>query len=145
MIKASSRDPRMQSHAYADDSDVILIGSGIMSATLGAMLKRLQPNLRIQLYEVNDEPAQESSHGWNNAGTGHAGICELGYTPDRESDGSVDVTKAIEIFQQFEQSKQFWAYAIREGMVDRPRDFINQVPHISFVYGQEQVEFLKAR
>ena len=145
MIRASSRDPTMQTHAYIDDSDVILIGSGIMSATLGAMLKRLQPDLRIQLYEVNDEPAQESSHGWNNAGTGHAGICELSYTPDRESDGSVDVTKAIEIFQQFEQSKQFWAYAIREGMIDGPRDFINQVPHISFVYGQEQVEFLKAR
>ena len=90
----------MQTHAYIDDSDVILIGSGIMSATLGAMLKRLQPDLRIQLYEVNDEPAQESSHGWNNAGTGHAGICELSYTPDRESDGSVYVSKAIEIFQQ---------------------------------------------
>ena len=119
---------------HIDDPDVILIGSGIMSATLAAMIKRLQPDLKVQLYEVTNEIAQESSEGWNNAGTGHAGICELSYTPDREPDGSVDVTKAIEIFQQFEQSKQFWAYAIREGMIDRPGDFINQVPHISFVY-----------
>ena len=145
MIKASSRDQRIQSHTHIEDPDVILIGSGIMSATLAAMIKQLQPDLKIQLYEVTNEIAQESSDGWNNAGTGHAGICELSYTPDREADGSVDVTKAIEIFQQFEQSKQFWAYALREGMIDRPGDFINQVPHISFVYGQEQVEFLKAR
>ena len=128
-----------------DNSDVILIGSGIMSATLAAMIKRLRPDLRIQLYEVTSEISQESSHGWNNAGTGHAGICELSYTPDREADGTVNVTKAIEIFQQFEQSKQFWAYAVREGMIDGPRDFINQVAHISFVYGAEQVDFLKAR
>ena len=139
------KQPVNRESGHVDKPDVILIGSGIMSATLGAMLKRLQPDLRIQLYEVNDEPAQESSHGWNNAGTGHAGICELSYTPDRKPDGSVDVTKAIEIFQQFEQSKQFWAYTIREGMIDGPRDFINQVPHISFVHGQEQVKFLKAR
>ena len=128
-----------------DNPDVILIGSGIMSATLAAMIKRLRPDLRIQLYEVTSEISQESSHGWNNAGTGHAGICELSYTPDREADGTVNVTKAIEIFQQFEQSKQFWAYAVREGMIDGPRDFINQVAHISFVYGAEQVDFLKAR
>lgn len=131
--------------SHIDNPDVILIGSGIMSATLGAMLKCLQPDLSIQLYEVTDEHAQESSHGWNNAGTGHAGICELSYTPHRNTDGSVDVSKAIEIFQQFEQSKQFWAFAIREGMIDGPRDFVNPIPHISFVHGQEQVDFLKAR
>jgi malate dehydrogenase (quinone) len=135
----------MQDSTHIDNPDVILIGSGIMSATLAAMIKRLQPDLRIQLYEVTDEIAQESSDGWNNAGTGHAGICELSYTPDREADGSINVTKAIEIFQQFEQSKQFWAYALQQGMIDCPRDFINQVAHISFVYGQEQVDFLKAR
>jgi len=130
---------------HIDNPDVILIGSAIMSSTLGAMLKRLQPHLKIQLYEVTDELAQESSHGWNNAGTGHAGICELSYTPHRNADGSVDVSKAVEIFQQFEQSKQFWAFAISEGMIECPRDFVNQIPHISFVYGQEQVDFLKAR
>jgi len=130
---------------HIDNPDVILIGSGIMSSTLGVMLKRLQPDLKIQLYEVTKELAQESSDGWNNAGTGHAGICELSYTPHRNADGSVDVSKAIEIYQQFEQSKQFWAYAISEGMIDSPREFVNQIPHISFVYGPEQVDFLKAR
>lgn len=145
MTKHLEPAPTLQESPHIDMPDVILIGSGIMSSTLGAMLKRLQPDLSIQLYEVNDEPALESSHGWNNAGTGHAGICELSYTPHREPDGSVDVAKAIDIFQQFEQSKQFWAYAIREGMIDSPRDFVNQIPHISFVYGQEQVDFLKAR
>lgn len=137
------RTPRAPTHI--DDPDVILIGSGIMSATLGAMMKRLAPDLNIQLYEATDDLAQESSHGWNNAGTGHAGICELSYTPHRGQDGSVDVTKAIDIFQQFEQSKQFWAFAVSEGMIDDPSDFVTQIPHISFVHGQEQVEFLKAR
>jgi len=89
---------------YIKNPDVILIGSGIMSSNLGAMLKRLDPALKIQLFEVTDELAQESSDGWNNAGTGHAGICELSYTPKREADGSVNVSKVIEIFEQFEHS-----------------------------------------
>lgn len=125
--------------------DVVLIGSGIMSANLGALLKRLEPGLRIQVYEVTDALAQESSDGWNNAGTGHAGIYELSYTPGREADGSVNVSKAIEIFEQFERTRQFWAYAVAEGMIDQPREFINPVPHISFVHGQEQVDYLFAR
>ncbi|GAA5508171.1 malate dehydrogenase (quinone) [Novipirellula caenicola] len=130
---------------YIDHPDVILIGSGIMSANLGAMLKRLRPELKIQLFEVSEELAQESSNAWNNAGTGHAGICELSYTPDRNPDGSVDVSNAISIFEQFEQSRQFWGHAVAEGMIDSPHEFINPVPHISFVHGQEQVDFLKAR
>jgi malate dehydrogenase (quinone) len=134
----------MQSQ-HIEEPDVLLIGSGIMSATLGAMLKCLEPKLRIQLYEVTAELAQESSHGWNNAGTGHAGICELSYTPKREADGTVHVAKAIEMFEQFEWSKQFWSYAVESGMASNPREFINQVPHISFVQGPEQVEFLRAR
>lgn len=116
-----------------------------MSANLGAMLRCLQPALKIQLYEVTDDLAQESSHGWNNAGTGHAGICELSYTPEREADGTVNVAKVIEIYEQFEHSKQFWSYAVAQGMADNPREFINQVPHISFVHGPEQVAFLRAR
>ncbi len=128
-----------------DNPDVILVGSGIMSANLGAMLKRLDPSLKIQLYEVSEELAQESSNAWNNAGTGHAGICELSYTPNRGVDGMVDVTNAISIFEQFEQSRQFWAYAVAEGMVDTPSDFINPIPHVSFVHGQRQVEFLRDR
>ncbi len=128
-----------------ENPDIVLIGSGIMSANLGALLKRLQPDLKIQLYEVTQELAQEASNGWHNAGTGHAGICELSYTPFAGDDGSVDITKAIEVFQEFEQSKQFWAHALASGMVDQPRDFINRLPHISFVHGQKQVDFLRAR
>ena len=116
-----------------------------MSSTLGAMLKNLSPDLKIQLYEVSRELAQEASNGWNNAGTGHAGICELSYTPNRGADGEVDVRKAIEIFHQFEHSKQFWGFASRSGMVKKPSDFINPVPHLSFVYGQPQVDFLRSR
>lgn len=135
----------MHSATHVENPDVILIGSGIMSSNLGALLKRLEPRLSIQLYEVTDGLAQESSDGWNNAGTGHAGICELSYTPKREADGSVNVSKVIEIFEQFEHSKQFWSYAIASGMADQPKEFINPVPHISFVHGAEQVDFLKAR
>tara|TARA_A100001391_G_scaffold201512_2_gene188720 strand:+ start:1614 stop:3113 length:1500 start_codon:yes stop_codon:yes gene_type:complete len=128
-----------------DHPDVILVGSGIMSANLGAMLKRLDPSLKIQLYEVSEELAQESSNAWNNAGTGHAGICELSYTPNRSDDGTVDVANAVTIFEQFEQSRQFWAYAVAEGMINTPADFINPVPHVSFVHGQPQVDFLRDR
>ena len=125
--------------------DIALVGSGVMSANLGALLKSMDSKLKIELYEVTDELSYESSNGWNNAGTGHAGICELSYTPDRGNDGQVKVGKALEIFEQFEQTKQFWSYAVRSGMIDNPSDFINPVPHISFVYGQEQVDFLKSR
>lgn len=125
--------------------DVLLIGSGIMSATLGTMLKLLDPALRIELYEAAEDYAQEASNGWNNAGTGHAGICELSYTPDRGEDGEVDVAKAIEIFHQFEYSKQFWATLVRSGVIEDPGSFVQPVPHISFVYGQAQVDFLRSR
>lgn len=130
---------------HIPNPDVVLIGSGVMSANLGAMLKRLDPGLTIQVYEVTDGLAKESSDGWNNAGTGHAGICELSYTPFREPDGSVKVGKAIEIFEQFEYSRQFWGHAVASGMIGNPREFINPVPHLSFVHGQEQVDFLRAR
>jgi malate dehydrogenase (quinone) len=135
----------MPHFSHIENPDVILIGSGVMSSNLGAMLKRLEPALTIQVYEVTDGLSQESSDGWNNAGTGHAGICELSYTPHREKDGSVNVSKAIQIFEQFEHSKQFWSYAVASGMVENPREFINPVAHLSFVHGQEQVDYLKAR
>lgn len=135
----------MKHDSHVENPDVILIGSGVMSANLGALLKRLDPSLRIQLYEVTDELAQEASHGWNNAGTGHAGICELSYTPDRGADGEVDVSNAIKIFEQFEKTLQFWGFAVAEGMVEAPKEFINPVAHLSFVHGQEQVDFLKSR
>lgn len=135
----------MKSDNQIDNPDIILIGSGIMAATLGAVLKRLDPSLRIQLYEAAEKLAMEASDGWHNAGTGHAGLCELSYTPDYGADGEVDVSKAVEIFNQFEQSLQFWGYAVREGMIENPGDFINPVPHLSFVYGREQVDFLRSR
>ncbi len=135
----------MPAPTHIDHPDVVLIGSGIMSANLGALLKRLDPALRIQVYEAADELAYESTNGWNNAGTGHAGICELSYTPAREADGTVKVQKVIDIFQEFEQSLQFWAHAVGSGMIDHPKEFINPVPHISFVHGAGQVEFLRAR
>ncbi|MEO0509510.1 MAG: malate dehydrogenase (quinone) [Verrucomicrobiota bacterium] len=135
----------MKSEDHIDNPDIILIGSGIMSATLGAVLKEMDPSLKIQLYECTEGLADEASNGWHNAGTGHAGLCELSYTPNYGKDGEVDVSKAIEIFNQFEQSLQFWGYAIRRGMIENPKDFINPVPHLSFVYGQEQVDFLRSR
>lgn len=135
----------MKSENHIDNPDVLLIGSGIMSATLGAVLKQLDPSLRIQLYEAGDALASEASDGWHNAGTGHAGLCELSYTPDYGEDGEVEVAKAIEICNQFEQSLQFWGHATRTGMIEDPSAFINPVPHLSFVYGQEQVDFLRSR
>lgn len=126
--------------------DVVLIGGGIMSAHLGAMLKRLEPRLAIEIYEAAPELARESSDGWNNAGTGHAGLCELNYTPPPATAGApLDVTKALEIFARFEQSRQFWSYAVAHGLASRPLEFIRAVPHLSFVRGDAQVAFLRAR
>ena len=131
--------------SQVENPEVILIGSGVMSANLGALLKRLEPKLSIQVYEVTDKLAQESSDGWNNAGTGHAGLCELSYTPNREPDGSVNVAMLIEIFEQFEHSKQFWSYAVASGMAENPKEFINPVAHLAFVHGADMVDFLQKR
>lgn len=135
----------MKHSTHIENPDVILIGSGVMSANLGALLKRLDPRLSIQVYEVTDELAQEASDGWNNAGTGHAGICELSYTPTQNADGTVDVANAIKIFEQFEQSRQFWASAVAEGLITQPTEFINPVAHLSFVHGAKWVDYLRAR
>jgi malate dehydrogenase (quinone) len=135
----------MNHSTHIESPDVILIGSGVMSANLGALLKRLEPSLAIQVYEVTEGLAQEASDGWNNAGTGHAGICELSYTPTQNRDGSVDVTNAIKIFEQFERTRQFWASAVREGLIEAPKEFVNPVSHLSFVHGAKWVEYLRAR
>src|SRR6478736_585388 len=140
-----SSTARAMPATHTDSLDVVLIGSGIMSANLGALLKRLDPALKIQVYEAADELAFEASNGWNNAGTGHAGICELSYTPIPKDGSPVKVQKVIDIFQEFEQSLQFWAHAVASGMIDNPKEFINPVQHISFVHGQDQVDFLKSR
>ena len=126
-------------------TDVLLVGSGIMSASLAAMLKSLEPRLSIRVVESTPELAREASDGWNNAGTGHAGLCEISYTPAREADGSVKIGRALSIFEQFEHSKQFWAHAVASGMAGEPAGFIHSVPHICFVHGAADVDFLRAR
>ncbi|MCC6507905.1 MAG: malate:quinone oxidoreductase [Pirellulaceae bacterium] len=128
-----------------DAPDVVLVGSGIMSSTLAVMLKRLDPRLRIQMIEVAPELAREASDGWNNAGTGHAGVCEMSYTPSRDPDGRVPIVRALRIFEQFEHSKQFWGAMSAGGVVGAPADFIHSVPHICFVKGSDDVDFLQAR
>ncbi|MBX9449152.1 MAG: malate dehydrogenase (quinone) [Taibaiella sp.] len=125
-------------------TDVVLIGAGIMSATLATLLKELQPDLDIHIIERLDAPALESSDAWNNAGTGHSALCELNYTPELE-DGTVDTRKAIQIYQQFELSKQFWTYLCTRGGIRDAKAFIHTVPHVSFVKGEKDVAFLRKR
>ncbi len=125
-------------------TDVILIGAGIMSATLGSLLKELAPDWNITVFEKLDKPGEESSHELNNAGTGHAALCELNYTPEKK-DGSIDITKAININQQFQVSLQFWSYLVKKGLIQNPEDFIMPLPHMSLVQGEDNVAFLKKR
>ncbi|MDU9418299.1 malate dehydrogenase (quinone) [Staphylococcus lloydii] len=125
-------------------TDVILIGGGIMSATLGTMLKELAPNKEIKMFERLDSPAQESSNAWNNAGTGHSALCELNYTSE-DKYGGIDIKKAVKINEQFQISKQFWSYLVKQGKLEDPQAFIKPVPHMSFVQGIKNVEFLRKR
>lgn len=124
--------------------DVVLVGAGIMSATLAVLLKELQPDLDLVLLEGRDGPAQESSNGWNNAGTGHAALCELNYTSQR-ADGTVDISRALKVNTQFDLSRQLWSHLLRKGAIASPDSFIHPVPHISFVRGTENVSFLRKR
>ena len=124
--------------------DVVLIGAGIMSATLGVLLKELVPNIKIAIFERLDRVAAESSDAWNNAGTGHSAFCELNYTP-LMPDGSVDISKALKIAASFEVSKQLWAYLVKHDYMPAPENFINNIPHMSFVWGTENVAYLKTR
>jgi malate dehydrogenase (quinone) len=126
------------------NTDVVLIGAGIMSATLGVILKQLQPDIKIEIYERLDHAAAESSDAWNNAGTGHSAFCELNYTP-QNPDGSVDVSKAIKIAEQFEISRQFWSFLVQQNLISAPENFIRSIPHMSFVWGEDNVDFLKKR
>jgi malate dehydrogenase (quinone) len=124
--------------------DVVLVGAGIMSATLGVLLKELQPDLTIEIFESLDGIAEESSDAWNNAGTGHAALCELNYTPEK-ADGSVDVSKALQINEAFKVSKQLWSYLVQQGHIKSPRTFIQRIPHMSFVHGAKNVDYLRKR
>ncbi|MGG4448108.1 malate:quinone oxidoreductase [Brevibacillus porteri] len=125
-------------------TDVILIGAGVMSATLGALLKELAPELEIKVFEKLAKAGEESSNEWNNAGTGHAALCELNYTSEK-ADGSIDIGKAIKINEHFQLSRQFWAYLVKNNLIQNPQDFIMPIPHMSMVQGEKNVSFLKKR
>ena len=130
--------------ASTNRPDVVLVGAGIMSATLAVFLKELDPSLKIELYEVLGSAAQESSNAWNNAGTGHAALCELNYTP-QQSDGSIDISKALQVNTEFDLSRQFWTYLVKTGAIKDPQSFIHPVPHCSFVHGLNNRNFLRKR
>lgn len=131
--------PESESYDYA------LIGGGIMSATLGVLLKLTNPDVRLVMFERLSEVAAESSNPWNNAGTGHAALCELNYMPD-SADGSLpDPSKAIAINEQFQVSRQFWASLVDLGILNTPSSFIRTVPHMTFVQGAKDIDYLKRR
>lgn len=134
----------MSDNTASDRTDVVLVGAGIMSATLGALLRLVEPDWSITLVERLDAAAAESSDPWNNAGTGHSALCELNYTP-QNPDGTIDIAKAINVNEQFQVTRQFWAYAHENGIVRDVRSFLNPIPHVSFVQGAENVDYLRRR
>jgi malate dehydrogenase (quinone) len=129
---------------FITEPDVVLIGAGIMSATLGVFLKELEPSLSIEMFETLEGAAHESSEAWNNAGTGHAANCEMNYTPER-ADGSIDISEALLVNVEFDLSRQLWSFLVRKGSIKDPRSFIHPIPHMSFVRGAGNVSFLKRR
>jgi malate dehydrogenase (quinone) len=129
----------------SENPDVILIGAGVMSATLGTFLKLLSPKLKIEVYERLDDVALESSNPWNNAGTGHAALCELNYMPDSKDGSLPNPTKAVAINEQFQLSRQFWSYLVEKKILGAPETFINATPHMTFVRGAKDVDYLSRR
>jgi malate dehydrogenase (quinone) len=132
------------SDTFVSEPDAVFIGAGIMSATLGVFLKELEPSLNIEMFETLEGAGLESSDSWNNAGTGHAANCEMNYTPER-ADGSIDISKALQINVEFDLSRQLWSYIVNKGSIKDPRTFIHPVPHMSFCWGAGNVAFLKKR
>jgi malate dehydrogenase (quinone) len=124
--------------------DVLLVGTGAMSSTLGTLLKQLNPAFSMLMVERMETVAAESTSGWNNAGTGHAAYCELNYTPE-QADGVINASKAYDINASFELSLQLWSYLINQKFLPEPRDFIHPTPHMSFVWGEKNVEYLRKR
>src|SRR5690625_4238338 len=120
----------------------VLVGAGIVSATLGTLLKELEPTWNITSLEKVAQAGDESSNEWHSAGTGHEALCELNYTVENK-DGSIDTSKAEEIYEQFQISKQFWSYLVNENKIQKPKEFIRPLPHISIVEGEDNVDFLK--
>ncbi len=143
-LAAAALPPSLAMADAADSKvDVLLIGGGIMSATLGVWLDALQPDWSIQMLERLDQVAMESSNGWNNAGTGHSALAELNYTP--EKNGKVEIAKAVEINEAFQVTRQFLAHQVRTGVMKDPQAFINYTPHMSFVWGDDNIAYLKRR
>lgn len=139
----------LANHQYRADKadrsvDVLLIGGGIMSATLGVYLSELEPGWTFEVFERLDKVAEESSNGWNNAGTGHSALCELNYTP-MDDKGVVHINQAIGINENFQISRQFWSHQVRKGVLGNPRDFINSTPHMNLVFGEANREFIRKR
>lgn len=124
--------------------DMVLIGGGIMSATLATLLHEFDPTLEIAIFERLGRFAKESTAAWNNAGTGHSAFCELNYTPEN-ADGTIEISKAEKIAEQFEISKQFWSYLIEKQYIQNPQEFINSCPHMSLVFGEKDAEYLRKR
>merc|ERR1719301_261887 len=115
--------------------DMVFVGGGVMSLSVAVMLQRIDPNIKMCLLERMSDVAQESSNAWNNAGTGHSAYCELNYTPE-DSQGNVNIKKAIDIAEMFAESKQWWSYLLSEGVIDQPvKTFLNKSPHHAFCYG----------
>src|SRR5690349_7238799 len=134
----------MAENRPVSEPDIVMVGAGIMSATLAVFLKELEPTLTVEMFETLDGAAEESSDAWNNAGTGHAALCELNYTPER-SDGSIDISKALEVNVEFDLSRQLWSYLVTKGAIKDPQSFIHPVPHMSFVRGVDNRNYLRKR
>ena len=128
----------------ANQSDVVLIGAGIMSGTLGTLIKEILPEQSITIFEAQNAVATESSNEWHNAGTGHSALCELNYTAGK-ADGSVDITKALNINEKYQLSLEMWSYLVAKGDIENPAQFIRKLPHMSFVQGEKDVNFLRKR
>ena len=148
-VRVRDTDGEIDSVSRSDDEstapyDAVLVGGGIMSATLATLLQQVEPSWRIAIVERLDELALESSGPWNNAGTGHSALCELNYSPELP-DGSVDVSKAITVNEQFQLTRQLWAFLVENGQVPDPTSFIHPSPHLSFVWGDENVAYLRRR
>lgn len=140
-----ARYPRpMASIVRMQNYDVVLIGAGIMSTTVATMLTELEPEWSIGIFERLDRAGKEASEAWNNAGTGHAALCELNYTP-RDDRGEISTTKALAINEQFQLSRQLWSYWVEQRTLEHPSSFINPIPHMSFAWGEKGARYLRER
>ena len=131
-------------HESLNKTDCLIIGGGVMGLTLASLIKELDPSMKIDLYEKLNNVGLESSEALNNAGTGHAGYCELNYTP-MSNDGKINIKKALEINSKYEVTLQYWSYLSGKYKSFDPKKFIHLAPHISLVFGDANIRFLKKR